>query len=530
MMVSLKQMKRKAAIFLERRAIGLDIGAATVKVVELTSSREKLRLVDFSCQEIERREGEEEKEAISRTIRELFEKKEIKEERIISCLPLSSVVVRNITFPFKEAKKIEKAIKFEAESYLPFPVEEAIIDFHIIEEGEGKETEVLLVAVDKKKLGEHLEVLQGAAVEPVVTELDVSAIFNIYYLGRGKEGRTVAIIDMGAEKTNVAIVLDGTLSFTRAIGQGGRNLTRFLAEERRLSFEEAEEMKKERGLVQNEIGQVIKLALEPLLKEMERTFISFQSRSGKRVEGIALTGGASQLPGLTEHLSHKLGLEVSPYHLPGGVHEAWLPLVSVAMGLALRGLGRGKLNFNFRKEEFALRQFDWAKIKKRVIPTAILAGGIVFLAIFSLFMNLHLREKRYQTLNEEIGAISKELFPRTTFRRGMELELLKPKLEEEKKGWQLLDERTLQRLSPLEVMREIYLRVPEEEVELSDLRWLSRDEVKLEGKVTSFQTVNLLRQELEGSPYFETVSPGRARASSDGQAVEFSLKIYLKGD
>ncbi len=522
---------------LERKAIGLDIGAATVKVVELTSSRRGLRLIDFSCREIERREGEEAKEATSRTIKELFEEKKIKGERIISALPLSSVVVRNITFPFKEAEKIEKTIKFEAESYLPFPVEDAVIDFHITGEEKGREREVLLVAVDKKKIREHLETLRLAAVEPVVTGLDVSAIFNTYFLGAVEEGTgPVAIIDMGAEKTTMAVVSDGTLSFTRAIAQGGRNITRSLAEEQGISFEEAEELKKERGLTasgENEPGEVIKRALKPLLKELERTFISFQAHSGKGVEEIILSGGGSQLPGLTEHLSHELSIEVSLYHLPEGVqhrlNSASIPLIWVGMGLALGRVGQGKLNFDFRKEEFALR-LDWAKLKRNLILPAILTGGIVCLGIFSLLMNLHLKEKKYQALNGEISAVFKEVFPRGRVLRGMELELAKRKLEEEKKGWQVVKELTPQRLSPLEIMRELYLIIPEEgEVQLSNLR-LTRDAVKIEGKVASFQAVNLVRQELEKSPHFETVSLGRARASSDGKVVEFALNIYFKGN
>ncbi|MCD5390671.1 type IV pilus assembly protein PilM [candidate division NPL-UPA2 bacterium] len=522
---------------LERRAIGLDIGTATVKLVELTSSRGGLRLIDFSCKEIEKREGEEEKEAISRTIRELFEEKKIKEERIISALPLSSVVVRNITFPFKEAEKIEKTIKFEAESYLPFPVEEAIIDFHITDESKGKETEVLMVAVDKRRVREHLEVLHLAAVEPVVTALDVSAIFNTYCLGAAQEetGAT-AIIDMGAEKTSVVVVSDGALSFTRAIAQGGRNLTRILAEEQGISFEEAEELKKERGLTasgESQPGAVIKRALEPLLKEMERTFISFQARSGKEVEEIVLTGGASQLPGLTEHLSDELGVGVSLYHLAKGVEHRLNPtslsLICVGMGLALGGLGRGKLNFNFRKEEFSLR-LDWARMRRHLILPAILAGGIVCLGIFGLLMDLHLKEKRYQTLNEKISTVLKETFPHVRVVRGMELELVRRELEEEKKGWQVFKELTPRRPSPLEIMRELYLRIPEEgEVQLSDLR-LTRDAVKIRGKAASFRAVNLLRQELEKSPHFKRVSLGRARASSDGKEVEFTLNIYFKGD
>ena len=516
------------------KAVGLDISKDTVKVVELTSSRGRRRLVDFFCKRVEKREGEEEKESISRAIRELFRENNIKGEGIISALPLSSVVVRKLTFPFREAEKIRKTIKFEAESSIPFPVEEAIIDFHITDEGKGRETEVLLIAVDKKRVREHLEMLRLAGVEPAVIGLDAPAIFNAYCL-EAREGRIVAIVDMGADKTTVAVVWGEKLSFMRAIAQGGRNITRLLAEEGKISFEEAEELKKEKGLTASpERGIIIKRTLEPLLKEMDRAFISFHAHSGKEVEEIVLTGGASQLPGLAEYLSHELGVEVSIYRLAGGIrhrlNKASLPLIGVGMGLALGALGGGKINFNFRKEEFALR-LDWARMKRHLVPTAILTGGIICLYLFSLLMNLHGREKRYRMLNEKITVIAGEIFPQgQSVPRGMETVLIRRELEEEKKGWQILEELTPLSPSPLGIMREIWLRIPEEgEVELFSLR-MTREAVRVDGKVASFHAVDLLRRELEKSPHFERVSLERARAGSEGKTVNFELNIYLTGD
>jgi type IV pilus assembly protein PilM len=546
---------------LEKKAVGLDIGKDTVKVVELASSRGRLRLINFFSKRVERKEGEEEKESISQAVKKLFRENNIKKGEVISALPLSSVVVRNITFPFREVEKIRKAIKFEAESYIPFPIEKAIVDFHIIDgvnparpvreefsngvknydiagskkdissEVKGRQTEVLLIAVDKKMVREHLEILQLAEVEPAVIGLDVSAIFNAYCL-EAKDERIVAIVDMGADKTTVAVVWEEKLSFMRAITQGGRNITHLLAKEREISFEEAEELKKEEGLTAFvESGIIIKRALEPLFAEIERTFISFQAHSGKEVDEIVLTGGASKLPGLTQHLSHELDVEVSTYCLAGGIehrlNKASLPFIGVGAGLALEGLGKGKINFNFRKEEFAPR-LDWARMKRHLVPTAILTGGIIFLSLFSLLMNLHWREERYQMLNEKIATISREIFPPGyIIPSGMEAALIKRELEEERKEWRILEELTPPGLSPLGIMREIWLRIPEDrEVELLSFT-MTREAVRIDGNVASFHAVDLLRQELEESPHFERVSLERARTSRDGKTVNFELNIYL---
>ena len=489
---------------LEKRAVGLDISADAVKVVELARGRKGLRLIGFSSKSIKRKEGEEEKESISRTLRELFKEKKIKGERIVSALPLTSVVVRNITFPFREAGKIEKAIKFEAEPHLPFAVEEAIVDFHITGEAKGSGVEVLMVAVDKKKVREHLEILGEAAIVPVIVSLEASAIFNAYSLNESKDKRTVALIDIGVEKTTVVVVSKGILSFMRGI-----------------STATCPRLDAEKGS-----SGALKEAFEPLLREIERTFISSRAHSGKGVEEIILSGEGSQLHGLTEHLSRELDIKVSPYHLTNNIQhnlsEASLSSGCVGLGLALEGLGREKLNFNFRKEEFTLR-LDRAKMKKDLIPPAILAGGIVCLSLFSLFMNLHLKEERYQALNKNIEGIFREVFPEGKLIRGMELELLKRRAEEEKREGQILEKLSRQELSTLGIMRELHLRIPEE-VQLFSLR-LTDGTLKIEGEVSSFGAVNLLRRELEESPYFQRVSLTRARATPDGKAVRFALDI-----
>lgn len=516
---------------LEKKALGLDIGADAVRVVELASGRQGLRLVDFSCREIKKKEGESEKESLSRTLKELFGEKKIKEERIVSALPLTSVVVRNITFPFREKGKIEKTIKFEAEPYLPFPVEEAIIDFQIIGEAKGNGAEVLMIAVDKKRVREHLEILGEAGIEPAIISLDASAIFNAYSLGKNGAEKMVALVDLGADKTTVAVVSESKLSFIRGFPQGSKNFISSLGKEEKVSDKEMEGEGGESEFAEDEkgAGDILRRAFEPLLKEIERTLVSFQARSGKEVEEIVLSGGGSRLPELREHLSRELDLEVSIYHLaPGikhGLNEDLFPSLCGGMGLALEGLGRGELHFNFRKGEFA-RRLDRARMKKSLIPPAILVGGIVSLSLFGLFMNLHLKEERYRALNQRIESMFRDVFPQGRVIRGMELELMRRRVEEGKGKGEALEKLAQPRISSLEIMREFFLRIPEgEEVQLFSLR-LTSDVVRIEGSVASFRAVDLLRRELEESPHFQEVSLTRARASSDGKIIRFALDIY----
>jgi Tfp pilus assembly PilM family ATPase len=491
---------------LEKKAIGLDIYPDVVRVVELAQGRKGLRLIGFSSKMIERKEGEEEKESVSRTLKELFQEKKIKGERIVSALPLTSAVVRNITFPFQDAGKIEKAVKFEAEPYLPFAVEEVIIDFHITGEAKGNGAEVLIIAVDKKRIREHLNILSGAGIEPTIVSLDTIAIFNAYSLiGEGRKEKTVALVDIGVEKTTVAVVSEGNLSFIRGIPQGNKDLAAALAKEERM----------------------VPL---PILKEIQRTFISSQARLGKEIEEIVLSGEGSQIPTLREHLSRELGIGVSVYDLTQKIEhsldEMLLSSSCVGVGLALEGLGQGKLSFNFRKEEFALR-FNRARIKKSLILPFVLSGGIVCLSLFGLFMNLHLRERGYQALNEKVEEMFQEVFPEGRVVRGMELELLRRKVEEEKGQGQALENLAQQRFSSLEMIRELFLRVPEGKgVQLFSLR-LRSDLLKIEGEVASFGAIDLLTRELKGSPYFQKVSLTQALASSDGKAVRFAMDIYL---
>jgi len=515
------------AVFKEK-VVGLDIGAERVKAVQLTRTRGGIRLLRTFEEEIRERDGEGKKEDLSRTLRELSDKIG-GTEKIISALPLSSVIIRNFTLPFRDKDKIRQMIKFEAEPYLPFPSEEALVDFYVTDAENPKGTEVVMVAVNKGIVREHLDTLAAAGIEPQIIGLDAGAIFNAYAEGRQQE-KPIALIDIGAEKTLVAIVSKSTLSFMRSIPRAGRAFTRAIAGELGIGFEEAEVLKREKGGLLSEPGEdktrdristALKKALETWQQELERTFLSFEAHlSGEEIGEIILSGGSSKLTNLSAYLSDRLNVKVSLFRLfahgdykgeksfPG---DKATPSLNIALGLALSGLKGKRMFLNFRREEMAPR-LEWGKLKKYLTPTIILVSLIVFLSLFNLFAQLDLQEKYYRNLNQEISRVVKATLPQMTkVPRGMEAAIIKNEIEKKEKRWEPFRNLTGDYPSALEVLRELHSRIPERlKLDISELV-ISGKTLRIKASTTSFEMVSKLRKALESSPYFERVELKSAR-------------------
>jgi type IV pilus assembly protein PilM len=242
-------------------------------------------------------------------------------------------------------------VQLEAEHHIPFSIDEVFLDYHVVERHD-RAMDLILVAVKKSKVVEYVSLVEEAGLNPVVVDVDGFALGNQFELTRAHDdGEAVALIDIGASimKTNV-LKRQGSI-FARDIPFGGNNYTSAIAEHLKVSFEQAEKAK----LGQDSAGNwdAIVPALETVSRdlslEVQRTFDYFASTvESERIGKIILSGGCSQLPGLTEFLSSTWGIPVElarPFEgidVDSGkadVINAAGPSLAVAVGLGLRRPG-----------------------------------------------------------------------------------------------------------------------------------------------------------------------------------------------
>jgi type IV pilus assembly protein PilM len=265
--------------------------------------------------------------------------------------------VKKIALPSMQEEELEKQIKFEAEQYIPFDINDVYLDFHILrQEGqlsEGQtEMEVLLVATKKDKLNDYANAVREAGLTPKVVDVDSFAIENMYCANYDvSPAELTALVNIGASVMNINIVKGTTPLFPRDVSVGGHQYTDSLQKELDLSFDDAESLKLGR-----KVGTVSEDAKTPILQqvteiivlEIQKTFDFFRaSAAGEHIEKIYLAGGSSKVPGLVEALRQEFSLPVEifnpfqriapPLEGPGiELIEQNAGQMAVAVGLALR--------------------------------------------------------------------------------------------------------------------------------------------------------------------------------------------------
>ncbi len=532
---------------LSRFSLGLDIGTSSIKVARLVKTRGGVKLLNFWEKEIPREgKGEAEDEIIARTITELLSSIQ-GEKKIISSLPASSFVIKRLSLPFKGSRRIRQVIRYEMEPFLPFPLEETIIDFYIVDERLPDRTLVLAFAINKRVVERHLKILNLAGIKPEIVDLDSTSLFNVYFPKKDKE--TIALINLGATQTVINIISEGKLLFTRSILKAGDDITQALAEELGVSFKETEGLKRE-GLDETKT-KVIKPILDEIKKEIEYTLSSFLAfYSDKKIEKILLTGGSARLPGMVEYFQKSLNIETSlfnpffklplvkPFYsrlkdlfipllkeissnIDSVTLEKTLPLLPPVMGIALRGMASTRVSLNFIREEKPLIE-RLKEARPLLKPATILLVSILLLGLLDFYLHLHLKNKRSAKLKKEIRLVFNKTFPEVT-NIVDPLSQMKEGLKKRKEDLAL----SPRKFSSLTILREISFLTPKDlGITIEDLS-IDWDEARIRGKTSTpdFSLVDRFKKALEGTDYFTEVKVSDAHLSRRGRSVEFRMTV-----
>lgn len=233
----------------QRHLVGLDIGSKFIKAVQLTMTAGQYKVTEFGIAEVNPQVS------IPDTINELFSKKNFKTKRVVSAVSGRFVFVRYISMPVMSDEELVNAAKYELGKYIPVEVDEVLHDSQKLEElaaqeGQEPEMRVLLVAAKRTFIDEHVGILEGAGLQPAIVDVDSFALGNAYELSGMinpqaiAAGKLVALVDIGASKTNINIMSDSISYFTREFYKGGDDLTDSVSKKLSLEAKEAEALKR----------------------------------------------------------------------------------------------------------------------------------------------------------------------------------------------------------------------------------------------------------------------------------------------
>ena len=325
--------------------VGLDIGTDHVRAAQVKPTGSGFSLTAYGRVNMPLGavvEGEiVDTDAVAAAIRELWKRSGIKGREVAIGVSNQKVVVRLIDLPFMERAELEGAIQYQAQDYIPIPVEEAILDFHILGDymtsADEHMMEVILVAAQRDMIDAAVAAVESAGLK--LMQIDVTA----FALARGlfgpvaqvlpddvaDAGEAVGVVHISSGLTNIAVIERDVPRFTRVSSLAGNQFTQAIANVLNITFDEAEELKIRVGLpsfdaVPTTIAagvdpQTVQAAQEALEREVNKfiaevrrslDYYLTQATQVRTIKRIYMTGGGAQLTNLVGYLERGLQAQV----------------------------------------------------------------------------------------------------------------------------------------------------------------------------------------------------------------------------
>jgi len=344
-----------------RDLVGLDIGSHSLKLVELRQKGKSYELVTFGIQPLPPEAIVEgaimDSSAVAEAIDTLFTNNNVKRTDIATSVSGGSVIIKKISLPAMSEDELAESIRWEAEQYIPFPIDEVNLDHKTLRgsAAEGGMMDIVLVAVKKDMIGFYANVITQAGKRPMVVDVDAFAVQNAFELNYKNDvspSEVIALINVGASLINMNIVQGEISLFTRDISTGGNLYTETVQRELNLSRDHAENLKKGvpvDGIDPASATSIIQGVTEDLAVDVQRTFDFFKATSTEeRIDRIYLSGGSAKAPGIVQYFQNKFNAPtevLNPFrnirltNIDADYLQDVAPLATVAVGLALRRVG-----------------------------------------------------------------------------------------------------------------------------------------------------------------------------------------------
>jgi len=425
-----KMMHAFFSKFLKKKYIlGLDIGAASIKLAQFIKEDDGLSLIKVKLIEITK-----DKDALLK-LKEICRGVDLKDSMVITMVNSGEAMVKRIVAPQMPESELKEALRLEAKNYFPVSIADAALDFEIagdvLEKG-IKKTELLAAVCPNAAIKEHLLLLTQAGIKPAGIIHSSLALYALLRLKKLKEAGNIAALTIGKTFSELIIVKDERLALNRKLPVCGDDWTRAAmsplssaAGRTQLSYEEAEKIKREYGipnelnaqLLENKITSaqlfsLLRPVAEKLAQEIERSFDYYREESrGERVDKLILFGGSAQLKGLAQFLSGELGMEVEIYNALEGFNLKKAAMDErIAICRIAEAAGAGMTDtkkINLLPSEMKQEAGDLAK---KAALKAALAAALTFAILIFSGMRLQLvnLNKKIKSAQFEIEALTKQ--------------------------------------------------------------------------------------------------------------------------
>ncbi len=298
---------------------GLDIGTTAIRVVQLRGTGTVKSLVRYAYVPVDSKivlsDSKTDQQRLAQIIKELIDQSKMNTRNVAVGIPSQRVFTAVIDFDRLPAAELSKAIRYQADSLIPTPLEKSKIDWAVIGDSPKDKTkvEVLLSSVENDFVEQRLDMLESVGLDVIAFEPDNLALTRA--LIPGDSAQPQMVLDIGSKSTDLVVTMGGSARLTRSIPTGAEAIIRAAAQNLNIDDKQARQFVFKFGLsrdkLEGRIYDAIIGTVDLLVGEIDKSIKFFQSRYvDMPVSRIVVTGGASALPEFPLHLANKFGIEV----------------------------------------------------------------------------------------------------------------------------------------------------------------------------------------------------------------------------
>lgn len=347
--------------------MGVDIGTTGVKVVELKKENNVPVLTNysFSYDSASLLQGgglEILNDQIADILHRVINRGQFATGKAVVGIPSFLALISFMELPEMSRAETDKAVRFEANKYIPTPLEEVSLGWEIIgsltersiEGGQapayqGRKMQIMVVTVPKSAIEKLNSAVKKSGLDILAMEVENFATVRCLI---GNDRGSFMIVNIGAKATDFTIVSDGIIRATRSIDVGGMEITRAIASGLGVDLQRADKIKRSKQInlvnVKDQLANLVSPVVGMIIDEIKRLRELYHRKNPlNKIEKIILTGGTSKLATLVEYISSQTSIECQLGNSLArvGIESKYQPVVkevapelTVAIGLALRGL------------------------------------------------------------------------------------------------------------------------------------------------------------------------------------------------
>jgi type IV pilus assembly protein PilM len=319
-----------------KRLVGLKLGASQIAAARVVNNGSP-ELVQVARESIEPGlivGGElREPELLAETLRTFFRKNKLPRQGVRLGIANNRIGVRIFEIAgITDPRQLENAVRFRAQEVLPIPIEEAVLDYHVLGErldDEGNPVvRILLVVAYRELIDRYVGACKKAGIRLAGIDLEAFALLRALAEPRSEEDgaadAAVVVVAVGHERSTFAVSDGRVCEFTRVLEWGGATLDVAIARELDITPSEAEPYKRELSLAGESVPEgltpekaaaareAVARQLQTFARELVSSLQFYQNQPGSLGIGeIVITGGTAHLAGLAEELQKLIGVRVT---------------------------------------------------------------------------------------------------------------------------------------------------------------------------------------------------------------------------